>query len=159
MSRKSLTLEPKERSKESSLTEIAPSAQPLAPDEPLARSSRAKNERQGARPSVWAPSSDVASGIAQIQKTVSSFKRQYFEKVELVDEEGNPLGEEVYNYAPKSYLLIGTLAQFDTGHGLNKEKYSSFQLLRRSITDPEILTFDELYERAAAIVGHSEKSV
>jgi Domain of unknown function (DUF4263) len=109
------------------------------------------------RPGVWAPSPDVAGGIAQIQKTVSSFKRQYFDKVDLVDDEGNPLGEEVYNYAPKSYLLIGTLAQFDTGRGVNKEKYASFQLLRRSLIDPEILTFDELYERAAAIVGHAEK--
>lgn len=111
------------------------------------------------RPGVWAPSSDVAAGVAQIQKTVTAFKRQYFDKAELVDEQGDPLGDVVYNYAPKSYLLIGTLSQFDTGRGLNKEKYSSFQLLRRSLTDPEILTLDELYERAAAIVGHSERSL
>jgi hypothetical protein len=26
------------------------------------------------------------------------------------------------------------------------------------VTDPEILTFDELYKRAAAIVGQSERS-
>jgi hypothetical protein len=56
-------------------------------------------------------------------------------------------------------LLLGTLSQFDTGKGVNKEKYSSFQLPRRSLTDAEILTFDELYERAAAIVGHSEQSL
>lgn len=109
------------------------------------------------RPGVWSPSGDLLDGVAQIQKTVSRFKQQYFEKAELTAASGDPLGFDVFNFSPKSYLLIGSLAQFRTTHGVNKEQYASFELFRGALRDPEIITFDELHARAAAIVDQAER--
>ena len=44
--------------------------------------------------------------------------------------------------------------KFRSEHGVNTEKYRSFELYRRNISRPEIITFDELYERAKFIVKH-----
>ena len=50
--------------------------------------------------------------------------------------------------------MAGRLSEFQAEHGVNAEKYSSFEVFRSSLTSPEIITFDELYERAAFIVDH-----
>lgn len=73
------------------------------------------------------------------------------------DEIGKPTGEVAYLYNPKSYIVIGTLEEFSTETGINEQKFSSFEIFRRNLVSPEILTFDELYERARFIVEHSEK--
>jgi hypothetical protein len=38
---------------------------------------------------------------------------------------------------------------------VNEEQYRSFELYRRNTAWPEIITFDELYERASYIVNHA----
>jgi hypothetical protein len=63
----------------------------------------------------------------------------------------------VFLYQPKAFLIIGSLEQFKTEHGINEDKYSSFELFRKHITNPEIITFDELFERARYIVEFSEQ--
>lgn len=73
------------------------------------------------------------------------------------DKDGNPTGETIYNFTPKSYLVIGHQGEFATGKGINEDKYSSFQIYRESLKCPEIITYDELYERAKFIVEHSSK--
>ncbi len=78
-------------------------------------------------------------------------------KLNPSDKDGNPSGEEVFNYQPKSYLVIGNLKEFLTEHGVNQDKYRSFELFRKSINQPEILTFDELFERAKFIVNQNER--
>jgi len=55
---------------------------------------------------------------------------------------------------PKSFLVIGSLKEFVGEHGINEDRYRSFELFRRHTLSPEILTFDELYERARSIVHH-----
>ena len=76
--------------------------------------------------------------------------------LKLDDDKGYPTGEEAFNYAPKSYLVIGNLTEFKGEHGVNREKLKSFELFRRNLHSPEIITFDELYERAICIVGQIE---
>jgi len=49
-------------------------------------------------------------------------------------------------------LLIGSLEEFKGEHGINEDKFSSFELFRRGMHNPEILTFDELFERAKHII-------
>ena len=49
-------------------------------------------------------------------------------------------------------MLAGTLSQFETDHGINEEMFASFELYRQQTTGIEILTYDELYERARFIV-------
>ena len=109
------------------------------------------------RPNVFPPSNELSGGISQIHKTVQSSLENLVNKVKPTDELGNPTGEEIFMYRPKSFLLVGSLNEFETEHGINKEKYSSFELYRKSISDIEIITFDELLERAKFIVKTSEK--
>ncbi len=59
------------------------------------------------------------------------------------DEVGNPTGEEVFNYKPKAFLVVGSLAEFVAEHGVNHDKVRSFELYRNSLAGIDILTFDE----------------
>jgi len=108
------------------------------------------------RSGCWAPSKELSRAISQVQGTVSSAIDNLRNKVILEDDEGSPTGEEVFNYQPKSYLVIGSLDEFEDEHGVNNDKYRSFELYRKNTTNPEIITFDELYERAKYIVHQNE---
>lgn len=78
--------------------------------------------------------------------------RSLSELVRPTSEDGSPTGEEVYNFKPRSFIVVGSLSEFMTEHGVNREQLRSFELYRNSIADIEILTFDELYERSSFIV-------
>lgn len=108
------------------------------------------------RSGCWAPSKELAGAIAQVQGTVASAVEKLSSKINPSDSEGNPTGEEIYNYQPKSYLVIGSMGEFVSEHGVNKDKLRSFELLRKNTSNPEIITFDELYERAKFIVQHNQ---
>ena len=108
------------------------------------------------RSGCWAPSKELAGAIAQVQGTVSSAVESLSSKINPSDSQGNPTGEEIFNYQPKSYLVIGSMSEFVTENGVNKDKIRSFELLRKNTTNPEIITFDELYERARFIVHHNQ---
>lgn len=108
------------------------------------------------RASCWSPSKELAGAISQVQGTVASSIKSLSDKININDSLGNPTGEEVYNYQPKAYLVIGSMAEFSTENGVNKDKLRSFELLRKNTSSPEIITFDELYERARFIVIHNQ---
>ena len=108
------------------------------------------------RSGCWAPSQELARAIAQVQGTVSSAVENLSSKINPSDKEGNPTGEEIFNYQPKSYLVIGSMNEFISDNGVNKDKLRSFELLRKNTINPEIITFDELYERAKFIVHHNQ---
>ncbi|NCS88957.1 MAG: DUF4263 domain-containing protein [Ignavibacteria bacterium CG_4_9_14_3_um_filter_36_18] len=104
------------------------------------------------RRECWAANDELAGGISQIQKTVQKSIKNIQTKTPVKTETGDLTGEELYLYQPKSFLLIGSLEQFKGEHGINEDKFSSFELFRRGIHNPEILTFDELFERAQHII-------
>lgn len=106
----------------------------------------------------WRISKEISGGIAQCQKTKHKFLKQVQDKIELKKENGDPTGESIYSIKPRSYLLIGNLNEFKVEHGINEEKLSSFELFRNSNIDPEIITYDELYQRAVHMMQHFEKS-
>lgn len=108
------------------------------------------------RPGCWAPSTELVGAVAQVQGTVASAVENLSEKINIQDDQGNPTGEELYKYQPKSYLVIGSLDEFKTEKGVNKDKFRSFELYRKNTTNPEIITFDELFERAKYIVHQNE---
>ena len=108
------------------------------------------------RAGCWAPSDEVAGAVAQVQGTVALASASIRDKLTMKDEAGNPTGEEAFNYMPKSFLVVGSLHEFLTERGVNQERFRSFELFRRSTTNPEIITFDELYERARFIVHQNE---
>ncbi len=100
------------------------------------------------RAGCWAVSNDVSDAVTQIQKTAFDFTNNQFHKIPRKDDDGRDTGEEIYRIQPKSYLVIGNLAQL-MGYD---EKFVCFHLYRTSLNTPEILTYDELYERAKCIV-------
>ncbi len=109
------------------------------------------------RADCWQASDELGGGIAQAQKTTQKTLENLSTELNGKDDEGNPTGEIVYSYQPKSYLIVGCLSEFVTEHGINKEKFASFELLRKNMTSPEVITFDELLERARFIVSNSKK--
>jgi hypothetical protein len=106
--------------------------------------------------SCWPAHSDVAGTMAQVQGSVASALDSLRGKLELNDNDGDPTGEEAFNYALRTFLVIGNLDSLVGEHGVNVEKFRSFELLRRNTFMPQIVTFDELYERARFIVQRSE---
>lgn len=99
------------------------------------------------RPGCWGVSRELSNAVTQIQKTAFEFSRERFRE-HLKDEHGNDTGKTAYVIEPRSYLVIGNLSQL-LG---NEDKIACFELYRRNIRAPEILTFDELYHRASCIV-------
>jgi hypothetical protein len=107
------------------------------------------------RPDCWQPSRELSGGVAQSQKTVQRTLENLPPEFRPTDGHGNPTGEILYSYRPKSFLLIGKLSEFMTDNGPNREKFASFELFRKNMIAPEIITFDELLERARFIVSRS----
>jgi hypothetical protein len=108
------------------------------------------------RPSCWAPSDELAGAVVQCQVTVEQVIRKAIEKLEPLDESGDPTGEQIFTYQPRSFLIVGSLDEFIGAEGIRRDRYRSFELFRRNVIRPEIVTFDELYERAKFIVDVAE---
>lgn len=110
------------------------------------------------RAGCWAPSEELVGAVAQVQGTVHGAVEQIGARFVGKDSNGAPNGEEAFNFQPRSFLVIGSLSEFTGPHGVNAEQYRSFELYRRNTAWPEIITFDELYERASYIVNHNGDS-
>ena len=104
------------------------------------------------RPGVWAASNHLVGGISQSQETVRAAVAELSAPFRPKSKSGDPTGEEIFGFEPRSYLVIGNLAEFRAAHGVNEEKFRSFEQFRRNIKQPEIITFDELLHRARFIV-------
>jgi len=126
--------------------EIKPHATPLLAKEPY-------------RPECWQISDELSGSVSQVQKTVQKALKSLHTKTELSDKSGEPTGEMVFLYQPKAFVVIGSLSEFAIENKINEQKFSSFELFRRNISNPEIITFDELYERAKFIVQQSENEL
>ncbi len=120
------------------------------------KTSLLKKDASPYRKESWMVSNELVGGVAQIQKTVQKAVESIKTKTEIKDKLGSLTGEQLYLYSPKSYLLIGSLQEFMEENGINEEKFSSFELFRRNMVNPEIITFDELYERAKNIVNNPQ---
>lgn len=104
-------------------------------------------------PDVFRPSDEFSGGIAQLQKTVDKALREIKEAFHrFAEPDGTPSGIEVAAIKPKQALVIGQLQEFNTEHGINRERVTSFELFRRSVPEIEVITFDELFERVRFIV-------
>jgi hypothetical protein len=108
------------------------------------------------RPDTWAASPQLAGTIAQTHRTVQLAEKSIGIRLEPKDEEGNPTGEKAFLFRPRSVAVIGSLKEFESENGINEARFSSFELLRRQLSSPEVMTFDELYERARFIVETAE---
>jgi len=109
------------------------------------------------RSGCWSPSAELSGAVTQVQVTVTDAVRSLTHKMEPHTGDGVPTGETIFNYQPRSFLVVGSLTEFNTDTGVNIDKYRSFELFRRNTHFPEIITFDELYHRAKFIVDSSNK--
>lgn len=103
--------------------------------------------RNEIRSGAWSLSKELTDALAQVQANADRWNREGAR----TDENRETLeGAGVYTVKPRSIIVIGSLAQLKG----KLHKLQTFERFRRSISDVEILTFDELYERARFIVDH-----
>ncbi len=110
----------------------------------VTQSGKPKRYRNGA----WLLGSELLGGISQLQincKTwlANSSTPQNVDRL-------SP--DKIHTVSPKGILVIGNTGELNE----EREKIETFESLRRSLTNPEIITFDELYERARFIVEQED---
>lgn len=108
------------------------------PDTPLMQ---LKAYRNGA----YGVSDDLAGAIAQVQANCAEWEISG----SRTDQNRDTL-KDIYTVSPKGIIIIGRTSKL-----IDRNIRNSFERYRRSLHNPEIITFDELYERAKFIVGES----
>lgn len=104
-------------------------------------------------PDVYQASLDLNGAVAQVQKTAEKAIRQISQDIHRIyKDDGTPTDIQVSSIRPKRVVVIGNLQQLAVDGNPNPEKTSSFELYRSANHEVEIITFDELYERARFIV-------
>ena len=101
---------------------------------------------------IWQPSPELSGAVAQVQGTVFEALQELGAKHDITNPNGEPTGETIVTTEPRSFVICGSLNQFRTENGINTKKFQSFERYRRNVFRPEIITFDELYERARLIL-------
>jgi Domain of unknown function (DUF4263) len=104
------------------------------------------------REDVYPPSAELTGAVSQVQVTVQAALRQIGDVLRPRGDDGFPTGEILHNIAPKALVVCGSLSEFERSGEMNLPQIRSFELYRRNLVNPEVITFDELYERARYIV-------
>ncbi len=104
------------------------------------------------RSGAWRPSSELVGAVAQVHATVQDAIEMWGRILRPTDKDGNPTGEVLFNVQPRAFVVAGNTEEFLTEGGINELKFRSFELYRQNMTKPEIITYDELLERARFIV-------
>jgi hypothetical protein len=97
------------------------------------------------RQRVHALSSELVGGVTQLQSNChiwSTHGAQQPDNVRTLDR------LNISTYGPRGILVIGQTAELD-----DDDKRSTFELFRRNLLNPEVLTYDELLARARYIVA------
>ena len=100
------------------------------------------------RSGCWSPSGELTGGVAQSQQTVELAVRAIGERLADTDEEGAETGSATWVVRPRSFLIVGQLDELHGQGGVNPAKLRSFELYRRNLYEPDVITFDELLARA-----------
>ncbi|WP_243769763.1 Shedu immune nuclease family protein [Amycolatopsis acidicola] len=113
------------------------------------------------RSGCFPPSTELAGGVAQVQGTVHRAVNQISERLPDVADDGSDVpGEFTYMLQPRAFLIIGHLDQLrGQAGGDHRDRIRSFELYRRQLHEPEIVTFDELLARAEWHVTAAENIV
>jgi hypothetical protein len=106
---------------------------------------------QGAKPQrsgAWSLSKEVSDAVTQAQAYAYGWameSQKHENTVELIK-------RKLLTIQPKAIVVIGRLAEVSS----DESKASTFQLFRESLHGTDVLTFDELLERAQFIVEHMQ---
>lgn len=104
------------------------------------------------RSGTWSLSRDVTDALAQIQTNLHRWEHRGAEEPENRD---LLEGRRIYTVKPKGIIVIGLLRSLASP----RSKRETFQRFRQSVHGIEILTFDEVYERAKFIVEQTDRGV
>jgi len=108
------------------------------------------------RSGAWSLSRDLQNACSQIleQKAAGLIK---FDKPQE-DSDGNLVSENAYD--SKTILIVGNWNELENADNYQEAriKKKTFELYRKDSRNIEILTFDELFERAEYIVNNLEKA-
>lgn len=112
------------------------------PDTPLFESSQNRSRS-------WRLSKQLFDAVSQILSQKASWE------IEAIKSCYNSQGELIKQKTsdPKCILIIGNKNQFDGSQREQDIKFRTFELFRRDSRNIEIMTYDELYERANFIVN------
>lgn len=111
------------------------------------------------RSGAWPPSAELVAGVSQAQSTVRRAIQEIGEVLRGTAADGSEIPDEMtFLTRPRSFLIIGRLDQLlgDRG-GPHIPKIRSFEMFRRNLTEPEIVTFDELLARAEWVVDTEDR--
>jgi len=96
------------------------------------------------RNGAWSLSKDLTDALSQIQANIQTWEKQGSEQPDNKDKLEKM---SVFTVKPKGIIVIGSLSQL-----ADRSKRETFQRFRKSIYGIDIITFDELFERAKFIV-------
>lgn len=102
------------------------------------------------RNGAWQLSQYLTGGISQIQINCKTWLRKSFEP----ENSAELNSKNIFTVNPRGILVIGNTKELD-----NRNKIETFESFRRNISNPEIITIDELYERAKFIVQNEQKAI
>lgn len=100
------------------------------------------------RSGTYSISSELAGGVAQAHVTAERAREDIGTLLKGKDADGFLTGEETRLVQPRSYLVIGRLESLTRGGNVHEDMFRSFEMFRRNIHSPEILTYDEVFARA-----------
>lgn len=102
------------------------------------------------RSGAWSLSNDLIDGVSQILEQKASGQLK-LSQGKLHDDHGNVITQNSHD--SKVILIIGNWNKMEYNNQLEKEiKEKTFELFRRDSRNIEMITFDELFERAKFIV-------
>lgn len=105
------------------------------------------------RPGCFAPSKALTEAVAQCQLTADEAHQAPGTFISGTDEDGFDSSLTML-CRPRSLLVVGSLSEFTKGDNqVHRARALSFERYRRSLTDPEIITYDELLERARVLAN------
>lgn len=97
------------------------------------------------RNKVYELGDDLIGGASQLQ---SNCRTWALEGSRQEENAGMLAAEGISTYEPKGVLVVGHTAQLD-----HTNKKATFELFRRNLHNPEVITYDELLERAKYLVS------
>jgi hypothetical protein len=100
------------------------------------------------RNGAWGASVDLSGAISQVQVNCAKWEIEG----SRTDQNRDNMAD-VCTVSPRGIVVIGKTSQLDS-----RDKKNSFERYRREMHNPEIITFDELFERARYIVGEPVQS-
>lgn len=102
--------------------------------------------RRPYRNGIYRPDNELGGGVAQLQANCNTWAVEGSRSPQNL----RSLAEgQIFTHEPKGILVIGRTSEFAE----DDDKRGSFERFRRLLQNPEVITFDELYERAVHLVA------